>query len=121
MSLQGRILILLTALALIVLIINLVRIQKLHAGIAILWLGATLTLMLLVSFPPLLDFVTAATGATFPASALSLLAFVFIFLVLILVSVQLSRLSVRQAEIAQYLAIKEAAEVQTQRPETRRS
>jgi hypothetical protein len=107
MTPQGIILIDIVGLGLIILIVNLVRTHKLHVGYAIIWLLAVLTLMTTISTPPLLALVTRAVGAIFPASALSLLAFVFIILVLIMFSVQLSLLSARQVELAQSQALRE--------------
>ncbi len=107
MSLQGIILIDLCGLALIAFIINLVRTQRLYTGYALVWLGSVVVAMLLVSNQPLLARVTTAMGAVFPASAMTLLAFVFIFVVLISISVQLSVLSRRQAELVQALALRE--------------
>jgi hypothetical protein len=120
MSLQGRILIFMLGVALLALVINLVRTQRLHAGFGVVWLGATMNLMVLVAFPSLLDLITKAMGAIFPASALSLLAFVFIFVVLIFISVQLSRLSTRQVEMAQYLAMREVDEERIQQPSSQK-
>jgi hypothetical protein len=54
-----------------------------------------------------LTLVTQAVGAVYPASALSLLAFVFVLIMLIFFSVQLSLLAARQVEIAQSLALRE--------------
>lgn len=48
-----------------------------------------------------------SVGAIYPASALSLLAFVFILLVLIFFSIQLSMISFRQNELIQYIALKD--------------
>lgn len=107
MSLQGIIFIDFLGLALIVLIINLIRTKKLHVGYAVIWFLATLALMVVVSVPPLLEILPRVVGATFPASALSLLAFVFIFLVLIFFSVQLSIISARQVELSQAIALSE--------------
>lgn len=107
MSTQGIILIDIVGLGLIILVLNLVRMHKLHVGYAVLWLLAVLGLMVTISFPPLLTLVTQAVGATYPASALSLLAFVFILLMLIAFSVQISLLSARQIELAQSQALSE--------------
>lgn len=107
MSLQGIILINICGLALIALIVNLVRTQKLYTGYALVWLASVIVLMVLVSNQALLAVVTSAVGAVFPASTLSLLAFVFIFLVLISISVQISLLSRRQVELVQALALRE--------------
>ena len=107
MSLQGIVFIDFLGLALIVLIINLIRTKKLHVGYAVIWFLAVVTLMVIVSVPPLLEILPRVVGAVFPASALSLLAFVFIFLVLIFFSVQLSIISARQVELAQAIALSE--------------
>jgi len=107
MTTQGVVLIDLMGLALIVLLVNLVRTQKLYVGYAVIWLVAVAGMMLTISFAPLLRFVTRAMGALFPVSALSLLAFVFIFATLIFFSVKLSALSARQAELIQVLALKD--------------
>ena len=110
MSLQGIVFIDLLGLALIVLIINLIRTKKLHAGYGVLWFLAIVALMIVISVPPLLEFLPKVVGAIFPASALSLLAFIFIFVVLIFFSVQLSIISARQVELAQAIALSELLE-----------
>jgi hypothetical protein len=116
MTPQGIILIDILGLGLIILIVNLVRTHKLHVGYAIIWLLAVLMLMTTISTPPLLALVTRAVGAIFPASALSLLAFVFIILVLIMFSVQLSLLSARQVELAQSQALRELLDREPHEP-----
>lgn len=110
MSLQGIIFIDLLGLALIVLIINLIRTKKLYVGYAVIWFLAIMALMIVISVPPLLEILPKVVGAIFPASALSLLAFVFIFLVLILFSVQLSIISARQVELTQAIALNQLLE-----------
>ena len=107
MSLQGIVFVDIMGLGLIFLILNLVRTKKLYIGHAVIWFLAVSGLMLMVSAPPLLTLLPRMVGAVYPASALSLLAFVFIFLVLIFFSVQISILSARQVELIQALAIKE--------------
>jgi Uncharacterized conserved protein (DUF2304) len=107
MSLQGVILIDILAIGLLLLTLNLIRLHKLYVGYGVLWTLALCILMFIVSVPPLLELVTKAVGALFPASAVSLLAFVFIFVVLIFFSVQLSIISARQVDLIQSLALKE--------------
>ena len=110
MNLQGIFVVDLLGVAFIVWIVNLVRVRRLYAGYAILWLSACLAVIILVSVPPLLHLVTRTVGALFPASALSLIAFAFVFAVLILFSVQLSGLKDRQARLARSLALFELGE-----------
>lgn len=107
MSIQGIILIDLLGLGFILLILNLIRTRKLHVGYAVVWSVATMGPMIIVSVPPLLELLPGVVGAIFPASALSLMAFVFIFLVLIFFSVQLSIISARQVALIQAMAVRE--------------
>jgi hypothetical protein len=106
MSIQGIVLIDVLGLGFILLILNLIRTRKLHVGYAVVWFLAVAGMMLLVSIPPILEFLPRAVGAIFPASALSLLAFVFIFLMLIFFSVQLSVISSRQVALIQAMAVR---------------
>jgi hypothetical protein len=114
MSTQGIVLIDIVGLGLVLVIVNLVRTHKLHVGYGVIWLLAVLGLMVMVTFTPLMMFVTKAVGATYPASAMSLLAFVFIIAMLIFFSVQLSQLRARQVDLAQSLALRELLEHETQ-------
>lgn len=107
MSLQGILLIDAMGVLLLVLIIQLIRKQRLYVGYGIIWLVATGGLVLLVSIPPFLALVTRAVGALFPASALSLLAFVFIITVQVFFSVKLTTLSAKQTELIQVLALQD--------------
>ena len=114
-SFQGIVFIDIVGLSLIAFILHLVRTHKLYVGYALLWFLSLLILMITVSIPPLLNIVTRAVGAIFPASALSLLAFMFIFLVLVFISVQLSALSKRQIELIQSFALTELLKQEGQR------
>ena len=107
MSLQGVLLIDLMGLGFILLILNLMRKHSLIVGYGIIWISAVAGMMILVSVTPLRDLVTRVVGAEYPASAISLLAFVFIFVVLIYFSVQFSLMSTRQAALIQTIAILE--------------
>lgn len=109
MSIQGIFLIDLVGLGLILWILNLVRTKRLHIGYAATWFLAVLGSMLMISIPPLLSWLPKIVGAIYPASALSLLAFVFIFLVLIFFSMQLSTISARQIELIQSMALQDLA------------
>lgn len=107
MSTQGILLIDIMAFGLILLTLNLLRRHMLTLGYAITWLIALVGIILIISIAPFLEFVTKAVGAIFPASAISLVAFVFIFIVLILFSVQISILSKRQVDLIQSIAMLE--------------
>jgi len=114
MSTQGILLIDFLGLGFILLVINLVRTHRLYVGFGVVWLLAVAGLMVMISIAPLRNFITLVVGARFPASAMSLLAFVFIFGVLIFFSMQLSALSKRQIELIQSLALKELLEQEEQ-------
>ncbi|MBX3058693.1 MAG: DUF2304 domain-containing protein [Anaerolineae bacterium] len=110
MSVQGIIFIDLLGIGFILLILNLVRTKRLHIAYATIWFLAVGGLMVMVSIPSLLAFLPRMMGAIYPASAVSLLAFVFIFLVLIFFSMQLTAISARQVAIIQALALRELLE-----------
>jgi hypothetical protein len=105
MSLRGIIFVNILSVGFLLLILNLVRTKKLNISYAVIWFLAVFGLMATVS-TPLLMALPRLIGAQYPASALSLFAFVLIFLTLIFFSVQLSAISARQVELAQAIAIK---------------
>ncbi len=107
MSTQGILILDLIGFTLAMVIINLVRIRRLHVAYGVVWLTAAIAMMIIVTIPPLLNFITVAVGAIFPASALTMLAFILVFSMLILFSVQLSTLAARQVELAQAVALEE--------------
>ena len=106
MSNQGVVIIDLLALGFVLWLLNLVRTKRLNVSHAAIWILAVLGMMVLVTVPPFLHGLPQLIGATYPASALSLLAFVFIFAILIYFSVQLSQIARRQTELIQALAIR---------------
>ena len=106
MSLQGVVLIDLLGFGFILWLLNLVRTKKLNISYASIWFLAVMGMVVIISVPDLLNSLPLLVGATYPASALSLLAFIFIFIMLIFISVQLSILGTRQTELIQDLAIK---------------
>jgi hypothetical protein len=88
-------------------ITRLISRQRLHPAYGTVWIFWMVLGILIVVIPPLLNWVTALMGATFPASALSLLAFVILFGMQIYLLSQLSIISRRVTLIAQSLAIKQ--------------
>lgn len=107
MSTYGIIFIDLIGLAMLLLILNLLRTKKLSVNYAVIWVLTIFSMMVIITVPPLLDILPAIVGARFPASALSLLAFIFIFLFLIFFSVRLSIISKRQTRLIQSIALNE--------------
>ncbi len=107
MSTYGIIFIDLVGIGMLLLILNLLRTEKLSINYAVIWVLAILSMMVIISVPSLLELLPIIVGARFPASALSLLAFAFIMLVLIFFSVQLSIISRRQNRLIQSIAIQE--------------
>ena len=108
MTTQGSLVLSLIGIAYLLWIVNLTRKGKLYVGYSVIWVVWIILGILVVGIPPLLDLVTDVTGALFPASALSVLAFGLIFAMQIYLLSQLSILSHRIASIAQHIAITEA-------------
>ena len=110
MTVQGAVLLVLMGLALLLWILNLVRRDRLYVGYGVIFVLAILSVIVILSVPTLLTFVTRLVGAVFPASALTLLAFGFIVLMLVYVLTQVTILSNRLAVLIQELAIQRARE-----------
>jgi len=87
-------------------VLHLVRARQLTVPYGAVWCAAFALMIVVVSFRSLLDAVTRAVGAVYPASALTLLAFLLAFGMLIFFSVQLSKISARQVELAQEIGLR---------------
>jgi hypothetical protein len=95
----------LSAVAMLVFIVELVRRRKLREEYSLLWLGTALVLLLLASSRPLLHSIAFAVGIIYPPSALFLVAIVFMLLMLLHFSTVLTRLTQENKEIAQQMAL----------------
>lgn len=111
MTLQGTILLDLIGLLLLLSVLDLVRRGRLYVGYGIIFVLATLGIIILLSVPRLLTFVTHLVGAIFPSSALTLLALCFIVFFLVYVLTQVTLTSNRLATLVQELAILRAREM----------
>src|SRR5437879_4452435 len=108
MTTQGVIVIVLVGLIYLIWISRLIIKKRLHPVYGTVWIFWIVIGVLIIAIPPLLNFVTALVGAVFPASALSLLAFMLLFGMQIYLLSQLSIISRRVTAIAEYLAIEKA-------------
>lgn len=105
MTTQGNIVLWLVGLGYLLWIVSLTRRGKLYVGYAVIWVFWTILGLVVISFQPLLNFLTTLLGAVFPVSALSLLAFALLFAMQIYLLSQLSILSRRVALIARHVAL----------------
>jgi hypothetical protein len=99
---------------LFVFLLELLRRRRLAEPYAILWLLASIVLLVLSIWNDLLDEVADAVGIRTPANALFAVAFGFILALLLSFSVVLSRLSRENKILAQELARLNEAEPQAQ-------
>jgi hypothetical protein len=117
MTVQGTIILILIGLSLLFWILDLVRRDRLYVGYGIIFILAILGVIVLLSSPPLLVFVTHMVGAFFPASALTLLALFFIVFMLIYVLTQVTIVSNRLALVVQEIAVQRAREATSKMPQ----
>lgn len=110
MTIQGIIVLDLIGLVLLFWVLDLVRRDRLYVGYGVIFVLTILGVILILSVPTLLTFVTRLVGAIFPASALTLLALCFIVLMLVYVLTQLTLVSNRVAALVQELAVQRAKE-----------
>jgi hypothetical protein len=106
-TIQGVLVVVLIAVAYLLWMVNLVRRGRLYVGYAVIWFGLAAITIPIVAIPGLLLFVTDLFGALIPVSALTFLAFAFLFGMQIYLLSQMTIMSRRIAQIAQYIAIKE--------------
>jgi len=111
MTIQGIIVLDLIGFALLLWILNLVRRNRLYVGYGVMFVLTILSVMLILSVPTLLAFVTRLVGAVFPTSALTLLALCFIVFILAYVLTQVTLISNRLAVVVQELAIQQAKQL----------
>jgi hypothetical protein len=97
--------VIIVAVAICVLIFELVRRKHLMERYAILWLLAAVTLLVLAVWQGLLTTLSHAVGIYYPPAALFAVAFLFVLVMLIHFSVTISRLSDQNTRLAQRLAL----------------
>ena len=98
---------LLGAIALSLVVLELVRRRRLQERYSMLWLATCLALIMLAAVPGLLNRIASAVGIIYPPNALFVAAFGFVLLVLLNFSIAVSRLSEQTARLAQRLAMLE--------------
>lgn len=108
MTLQGVLVVDAIAIILTMWVLNLVRTGRLYIGYAVMFIGVSTMIIVAISVPPVLAMVTAAVGAVFPVSALTMIALALMAYLFVYVFAQLTMLSNRLASVVQELAIREA-------------
>ena len=121
MTVLGTVLLDGVALALIVWLVNLIRLGQLYVGYGVVLLITIGGAGLLISVPSLLTLVTRLVGAELPASALTLLALGFIMSMLIYILVQITTLSNRLATVVQEFAVRQVGGSPAGRQDSKRS
>jgi hypothetical protein len=117
MTTQGSIVLIMIGLALVFWILDLVRRDRLYEGYGVALILSILGVIVVLSAPPLLKFITWSVGAIFPASALTLLALGFLFVILIYALTQITIVSNRLATVVQEFAVYQAKETAKQKAE----
>jgi len=92
---------------LLVIVLRLVRRQRLSVTSGLLWTGLLIAGLAILAVPGLLEGITALTGAKFPVSAITLLAFVVITLFFFYFSIVVQRLERRHVELVRTIALME--------------
>lgn len=96
---------LISALVMLVMVLELVRRRRLREEYSLLWLATAVVLLILGTNRPILDVLAGTIGIFYPPSALFLVAIVFMLLLLLHVSTVLTRLSQENKDLAQELAL----------------
>ena len=93
------------ALALALLVLDLVRRRRLSEEYSLLWVGATLVIAVLGFSTPLLRFITRALGMMFESSTVFAVGLAFAVAMLLYLSIKMSRLSREHDVLTRELAL----------------
>jgi hypothetical protein len=93
------------AVAILVLILELVRRRKLKEEYSVLWVATALVVLVLALWYDLLDRVTRLIGGSLPSSTLFFFGLVFILILLLHFSVRISSLERRMTSLVQELGL----------------
>lgn len=107
MSIYLRIFVLMTAIALLVFIVNMVKRRKLSEKDSLLWILAGLVILSVTLFPQLPDNIARILGLYYSAAILFFVGIVFALFIIIYHSTRLSDLTEKNKELAQKIGILE--------------
>ncbi len=105
MPLRQKIFAIFVALAILIVIIDLVRRKKLKEEYSFLWILTGFTILLVVLWYDILVFLTKLIGAVLPTSTLFLLSIIFIIMILLHFSIRISTLTEQIKILTQELSI----------------
>jgi hypothetical protein len=103
----------------VVVVINIVRREKLQLKYALPWLACAVALAILVAIPRLIDSLAAFLGIQSPVNMVFFLGFLFSLAIIFALTVMISRLTARLRQLTQAVALLEKRlEHQNQAAET---
>jgi hypothetical protein len=102
---RTQIFVIFSGIALLIFVLELVRRRRLREEYSWLWLLTALGYLLVAVWPDLARWVGELLGSPRPVSTFTFLGFFFLFLIAIQFSVQISRLTERNKDLAQQIAI----------------
>jgi hypothetical protein len=106
MTLLQRVIVALLAMAILTFTIELIRRRKLKEEYALLWILTGITTLMFAMLPEILYFVSGIFGLHY-LTTLLLITFLFLLTIILHYSTVISRLTERETEVAQHLAILE--------------
>lgn len=102
---RTQLLAIISAVALLIIVLELVRRRRLREEYSWIWLLTAVGYLAIALVPGLIEWVAGAIGSVRPTSVFAFLGLFFLFLVSIQFSVQISRLAEQNKDLAQQLAI----------------
>lgn len=107
MSWRGRVILIVIAIAMIVLVLDLLRRRRLGELASLWWINMSVMVIVLMSSTDLMTWLTHFLGAEYPASALTMVALALVIAFLLFFSITLWSLSRRMVALTQALALLE--------------
>lgn len=104
-SLRGKIILVTIGMIFISFIFALLKKRKITESLALIWLGVSVGMIIVVSSHSLLMWLTHSLGAKYPASALTMIGLLFVISLLLYFTLQITSMTHKQRQLIQELGI----------------
>ncbi len=107
MNIKIQIIIAIIVIAALMVIMSMIKRKRLELRYALVWLMVGISILVLDSFPLLINWISEELGIASPVNMLFFLGFCFSLMIIFVLTVAVSRMSIRIKQLAQEIALNE--------------
>lgn len=107
MNLKVQIIVAAIIIVALIVVINMIRKNRLELKYALSWLVVGIALLILIVFPVIMQVLASAMGIAVPTNMIFFFGFCFLIIILFTLTIALSRMAVRIKRLAQTVALLE--------------